>query len=327
MPPTIYGSVEHHKEGHLLGPIINCISSAVYNTSKYLTEILPPIQNKKNNSVQNSNKFAREISNMKIDDDEIMISFDVVSLFTAIPVQKTCQYIRTKLEQDDTLTLRTNLTIDDIISVLDFTLSNNYFIYNDVTYKQIHGCAMGSPVSPIVANIRMEVIENTAIETTLTKPKTWKCFVDDSFSIIKKTAITSFLNLLNNIDPNISFTIELEQDNKISFSDTLITRHGNDIKIDVFRKPTHTDRYLDFSSHHDIKHKISTARTLLQRAQTLPNTQTGKQDELNHITTTLKCNGYPNKTVKQILRNLTPNTPMPSPEELVGQFFKRFPRH
>ena len=207
---------------------------------------------------------------MKIDDDETMVSFDVVSLFTAIPVQKTCHYIRTKLEQDDTLTLRTNLTIDDIISLLDFTLSNNYFIYNDVTYKQINGYAMGSPVSLVVDNICMEVNENIAIETTLTKPKTWKCFVDESFSIIKKTAITSFLNSLNNIDPNISFTIE--QDNKISFLDTLITRHVNNLKIDVFRNPTHTDRYLDFNSHHDIKHKISAARTLIHRALTLPST-------------------------------------------------------
>ena len=140
-----------------------------------------------------------------------MVSFDVVSLFTAIPVQKTCQYVRKKLEQDDTLTSPTNLTIDDIISLLEFTLSNNYFIYNDVTYKQIHDCAMGSLVSPVVANISMEVIENTAFETTPTKPKTWKRFVDDSFSIIKKTAITNILNLLNNIDPNapMSFTIYL----------------------------------------------------------------------------------------------------------------------
>ena len=75
---------------------------------------------------------------------------------------------------------------------------------------------MGSPVSPVVANFCMEVIENTAIETIPTKQKTCKRFVDDSFSIIKKAAITNFLNLLNNIDTNISFTIELEQDNKMS---------------------------------------------------------------------------------------------------------------
>ena len=150
LPPTICGSVKHHKGGYLLRPIINGIGSSLYNTSKYLTTILSPI--------------AREIKNIKIDDDEVMVSFDVVSLFT-------CQYIRTKLEQDDTLTSHTNLTIDDIISLLDFTLSNNYFIYNNVTYKQIYGCAMGSPVSPIVANLCMEVIENTAIHTTLANLK------------------------------------------------------------------------------------------------------------------------------------------------------------
>ena len=79
----------------------------------------------------------------------------------------------------------------------------------------------------------MEVMENT-----------WKRFVDDSFSIIKKTVINSFLNSLNNIDTYISFTFEIEQDSKISFLDTLITRQGNDLKIDVFRKPTLTNRYL-----------------------------------------------------------------------------------
>ena len=118
--------------------------------------------------------------------------------------------------------------------------------------------------------------------------------------------------------------MNLNRTTKISFLDTLITRNGKNLKIDVFRKPTHTDRYLDFNSHHDIKHKISAARTLIHRALTLPSTHASKQDELNHITTTLKCNGYPDKIIKQILRDSTPNTIVPSPEELVGQFFKRF---
>ena len=120
-------------------------------------------------------------------------------LFTAIPVQKICQYIRTKLEQVDTLTLHTNLAIDEIISLLQFTLSNNCFIDNDVTYKQIHCCTMGFPVSPLVTDICIEVIANTAFETTSTKPKTWKRFVDDSFSIIKTTVINSFLKLSKGI--------------------------------------------------------------------------------------------------------------------------------
>ena len=144
---------------------------------------------------------------MEISDDEVMVSFDVVSLFTAIPVNKACEYIRDKLDNDNTLHLRTSLNTDDIISLLEFTLSNNYFVYNNCIYKQIHGCAMGSPVSPIVANLCMEVIEELAISTSSVPPKVWKRYVDDSFVIIKKDAVSSFHNTLNACDPKISFTI------------------------------------------------------------------------------------------------------------------------
>lgn len=106
------------------------------------------------------------MANMEISDDEVMVSFDVLSLFTAIPVNKAYEYIRNKLNNDDTLRFRTSLNTEDIISLLDFTLSNNYFVYNNCTYKQIHGCTMGSPVSPIVVNLCMEVIEKLAISTS-----------------------------------------------------------------------------------------------------------------------------------------------------------------
>ncbi len=203
-----------------------------------------------------------------------MVSFDVVSLFTAIPVPKPANTYGLNLKQEDTLTSRTNLTIDDIISLLEFTLSNNYFIYNNVTYKQ------SAQLWPTFA---WNVIETTAIQQQLLQNlKHEKRFVDDSFSIIKKTAISTFHNTLNNIDPNISFTMELEQNNQISFLDTLITRQGNNLEVDIYRKPTHiTNRYLDFNSHHDIKHKISTARTLMHRAQTLPlNTLANKTNSI-----------------------------------------------
>ena len=105
------------------------------------------------------------------------------------------------------LHLRTNLDTTDIISLLNFVLSSNYFVYNNSVYKQIHGCAMGSPVSPVVANLCMEVIEEMAINTTPVPPKVWKRYVDDSFCIIKRNAVGSFHNSLNAIDQHISFTI------------------------------------------------------------------------------------------------------------------------
>ena len=322
-PPAIRGSVKHHKEGNPLRPIVTYMGSALYNTSKFLTDILSPLQNRNGYSVANSLQFSRELSDVEIDDDEVLVSFDVVSLFTAIPVDKACEYIKTKIEQDATLSSRTNLDIDDVIKLLQFTLSNNYFVFNDKIYKQVHGCAMGSPVSPVVANLCMEEIEESAISNSPVSPKIWKRYVDDSFCIIKKDHVSAFHDTLNSIDTNILFTIETECNEKISFLDTLVSRENGAVAVDVYRKPTHTDRYLDFNSHHDNQHKISTASTLLHRALNLPNSSEGKKRELDHVHTALKSNGYPSKFIQNIQAKKTrPPTSNVSQEELVRMFFE-----
>ena len=110
-----------------------------------------------------------------------MLSLDVVSLFTAIPVDKACDYINNKLLKDDPLSSLTSLDNNEITSLLNFVLSNNYFIYHDKIYKQIHGFAMGSPVSPVVANLCTEAIEEVAINTSEVQLKVWKRCADDIF--------------------------------------------------------------------------------------------------------------------------------------------------
>jgi len=141
---------------------------------------------------------------------------------------------------------------------------------------------MGSPVSPVVANLYMEAIEEMAIYTTPVPPKVWKRYVDDRFYIIKRNAVDSFHNTLNAVDQHIAFITR-------SLSWTLVTRKDNALIIDVYRKPSHTD----FFSHHDKRHKISTAETKLQRAANLLSTKQGKETELNHITNALRFNKYP----------------------------------
>lgn len=184
---------------------------------------------------------------------------------------------------------------------------------------------MGSPVSPVVANLCMEAIEEVAINLSEVQPKVWKRYVDDSFCIIKRNAVNSFHTTLNSIDPHISFTIEEESDQQIAFLDTLVSRKNNMITIDVFRKATHTDRYLDYFSHHDKSHKISTAETLIHRAIKLPNTAQGKNTEINHVTDALRANNYPSDIISNILKkkfSKSPTHAIPSPEELVCMFFK-----
>ena len=89
----------------------------------------------------------------------------------------------------------------------------------------------------------------------------------------------------------------------------------------MYRKPTHTDRYLDFHSHHDNNHKISTTATLIHRAINLPNSQTGRSQEIKRVYTALDSNGYPTN-LTQITKKKCFPPPVPTPEDLFGTFFK-----
>ena len=229
------------------------------------------------------------------------------------------------MDCDESLHLRTNLDTIDIISLLNFVLSNNYSVYNDSIYKQIHGCAIGSPVSPVVTNLCIKAIEEIAMNTTPVLPKVWKRYVDDSFCFIKRNAVGSFQTTLNSIDQHISFTIEEKNNNQIAFLDVLVTRKDNALIVDVYRKPTHTDRYLDFFSHQDKRHKICTAETLLHRATNLTNTKQGKENELILVTDALRFNHYPQNVISKILKKKSSTrrtNSIPRTEELVCMIFK-----
>ena len=171
----------------------------------------------------------------------------------------------------------------------------------------------GSPASAVVANLCMGTVEESAIIASATPPKVWKRYVDDSFVVIKKQSVSTFHDTLDSIDLKISCIIETENNGQISFLDTLVSRRDGVITIDVYRKSTHTDRYLDFCSHHEKKHKISTASTLLNRASNLPSTSAGKSKELIYVTSALVSNGNPKSFISNILKKKSPPETTPSP--------------
>ena len=97
IPPAIRGSVKHHKPNNPPRPIITCRDTALYNTSRYLSDILSPLQNNNGFCVNNSTEFTEKLHGTKTDEYEIMVSFDVISLFTAIPVDRVVNLFATNL--------------------------------------------------------------------------------------------------------------------------------------------------------------------------------------------------------------------------------------
>ena len=166
---------------------------------------------------------------------------------------------------------------------------------------------MGSPISPVLADLVMEEIEEKAISTFPHPPKWWLRYVDDSHSCLRNDQVDQFNKHLHSINPNIHVTLELENTNGqgLPFLDTITSRRGTEIQVDVYRKPTHTDRYLDFFSCHPLCHKRSLDNTLLRRANNIPSTNKGRREETQRLKAVLRDNNYPMSFIQNCERALT----------------------
>ena len=112
----------------------------------------------------------------------------------------------------------------------------------------------------------------------------------------------AFLDLINSIDPAIKFTVEGTQGNgAISFLDTLVTpQTDNSLSITVYHKPTYTDQYLQWDSHHSLSAKYSVIGTLTHRAKTVCTGPELLQRELQHLRKALARCKYPRWAINKV---------------------------
>ena len=143
------------------------MSSPTYNLSKHVAKILKPLTGNSANTVKTSTEFCGSIADVNLQDDDDLVSFDVVSLFTSIPVDVAVNVAHNRLVNDENLQESTALPVTDIIELLDFCLSTTNFQYF--------------------------------------QPLFWKRFVDDVSTTTKPDSTQTFLEHLNSIEPCIKF--------------------------------------------------------------------------------------------------------------------------
>ena len=309
-PPHLYGLPKIHKHNMPLRPITSSRNSPTYELARFLLPILKPLQGCNPSFVKNSQHFVEKINNEDLQPGDRFVSFDVESLYTNVPVREALEVIRKKLEEDQTLQERSQLPINAIMDLLECCLDNSYFQEKDRFYSQNDGLPMGSPLSPIVANIFMEWFESEALDHAPKKPKLWLRYVDDTFIIWDGSddELEQFLLHLNSIKTTIKFTMEKEANNQLPFLDVMVRRNNQKIQTSVYRKPTHTGQYLNFSSNHSSNTKHGIVRTLVDRALTICNSEDTLQEEINNIKSDLTRNGYPAKLADQTLEKRKNNT-------------------
>ena len=158
------------------------------------------------------------------------MSFDVKSLFISIPLQLVLQCTKTAIQQS---TVELPLPTEDIMDLLNLCLTSTYFQYNGKHYKQLHGTAMGSTVSVVVAEIGMQHVEERALPTCRQTIPLWLRYVDDTFTAVHKDEIDDFRDHLNEQNADIQFIKEIEENGKLPFLDCLVSRDNNELRTTV----------------------------------------------------------------------------------------------
>ncbi|XP_018574492.1 uncharacterized protein LOC108913427 [Anoplophora glabripennis] len=162
-------------------------------------------------------------------------------------------------------------------------IKSTFFAFQYQFYEQTEGAVMGSPLSPVLANIYIEAFEKKALESTTLKPKCWYRYVDDTFIISPqgRNTVADFLDHVHGIHPDIQFTMEVEKNPALPFLDVLVER-----KPDVQPPPNP-----ETGDHKQLDHRawiISEPRYLAQ--------------ELAHLRTALRGNDYTARNIERAIR-------------------------
>jgi hypothetical protein len=294
-----------HKEGVPLRPVVNCIASPTYSIARYLTGLLNPLVGYSPSHIRNSEDFTHKLNTISLKESDILVSFDVVSLFTRVPLE-------------DTLLLLQQHFHDKTISLFKQVLTTTYFTYNGAFYDQTDGVAMGSPLAPVIANYYMEHFEQQAISKAPRKPTHWYRYVDDTYMVWPhgEEELREFLDHVNSIHHNIKFTMEVEKNRSLLFLDVLVSRRPDgSLGHTVYRKPTHTDLYLHAKSAHHPAQKTGVLYSLIHRARRLSDADS-LDKEIQHLKETFIKNGYSNQDIRRALQKK--DEPRPKQEKPVA---------
>ena len=222
------------------------------------------------------------------------------------------------------------LSATSLCQLVEECLRSTYFEYRQSYWEQTEGSPMGSPLSPIIANLYMEAFEQEAIRLAKDKPKIWFRYVDDTFVIWPHglDKLEQFHNHLNRRNDSIQFTMETEKEQRLPFLDVMVIKDtlNNTLTTSVFRKRTHTNRYLHYNSHHHPRIKTGIISCLKHRALTIcSNTHIRK--ELDHLSDVFLTNGYPPRVIHNTLNRqkkttTTPPSDDPKPATLYLPYIK-----
>lgn len=311
IPPRLYGTVKAHKpeKNYPMRTVVSTIGTPQYGVSEYLVKIIQPTLNKHPHRIVNSTSFVNEAKEWDIDPDEVQVSYDAVNLYPSVPIDKAIDVIVEILNNDiDDLKTRTKLSLVDIHKLLDLCLSICYFLFENRIRKIDNAGPIGLSLMVVIAEGYLQFIEKRALQKALITnlaPKSYKRYVDDTHSRFRNQPMSEkFLDILNEQDPAIQFTIEHQHDGTLNFLDTtIINNKSGKYEFKVFRKDAITNVQVKPDSGIDPKIIDGIFKGFLIRAKRICSEKYLNQ-EIDFLLNMFVENGHDRKSLQKIIANL-----------------------
>ena len=246
-PGKIYGMAKVHKSGVPLRPVVSMINTSEYYLAKYLDTFIQP-NIPISFSVSSTSQFLDTLKHYVFSPNDKIISFDVVSLFTNVPLSETIDLICEKVYSPSSL--KTPPFKKLFFKRMLKLACEGIFMYKNKFYKQSDGVAMGSPLGPSLANFFLGYLETTFFQNNLHFPQFYCRYVDDIFAVFKNEHdIDKFFNYINSVHQNMKFTKDVAlPDSSFPFLNVEIKINTNTFNSWIYRKPTHTNVFLNYKA-------------------------------------------------------------------------------
>lgn len=277
-------------------PILSTTNTYNFALTKWLANKLKPLSINQY-TITDTFELINEVHGLTINNGDMLVSFDVCSLLTNVPLEETIHILADKAFMNDwfNVTHGPNLNKQDLVDLLRATTKDQLFLFNGQLYEQTDGVTMGSPLGPLMANVFMCSIEET-LKLKGKLPAYYRRYMDDTLPIVPNIASANkFLKTLNHCHPSVKFTMEIENNGMLPFLGAQLINKCTQIKTKGYVKATNTGLMLHYKSHVDDRYKHGLLKTMLDRAFHLSSNWSYFSDECDRLKMVFSHLSYPDR--------------------------------
>jgi hypothetical protein len=238
-------------------------------------------------NVENTVQLMKDLTELPYDHNIKFASLDINNTYSNVPIKGMITALENLCEVNNL----EDKTKPDILKITRAMVEQNYFRFQDTIYLQNEGLVLDLQLPLFFSEIYLQNLENTKIAGLLLKHKVEGYFIYIyDFLVMYKEDQTNIHNVLDDFNsaiPNMKFTLQKEENNKINFQDSTMAKGHDSLLYEIYRKTTTTDAIIPNDSCNLSEHKTAAIRYFYNRMKAYKLTPEKQQKENKHNTTNI----------------------------------------